>query len=99
MNHKFLAMAALGALTLGACSNQDVPAPAPAPAEGDGTVTFTVAMPAAMHGRAYADGQQEKTLSYAVYDATADELVFASGDGTAPEATGGPSTTSSSSTW
>ena len=88
MNHKFLAMAALGALTLGACSNQDVPAPAPA--EGDGTVTFTVAMPAAMHGRAYADGQQEKTLSYAVYDATADELVFASGDGTAPEATGGP---------
>ena len=88
MNHKFLALAALGALTLGACSNQDMPAPAPA--EGDGTVTFTVAMPAAMHGRAYADGQQEKTLSYAVYDATADELVFASGDGTAPEATGGP---------
>ena len=88
MNHKFLALAALGALTLGACSTQDVPAPAPA--DGDGTVTFSVAMPAAMQTRGYADGKQEKTLSYAVYDATTDELVFASGDGTAPEATGGP---------
>ena len=83
--HLFVPAAAAMFVLVG-CSNDEIPAPA----GDDGTVTFAVELPASMQGRGYADGSQAKKLDYGVYDATTGELVFASTDEGAVQATGGP---------
>lgn len=72
--HLFI-MASAALLALSSCSSDDFNSP---DAGTDGTVTFTAAIPSHLLSRAYGDGTVTKQLSYAVYEAGTDNVVYAS---------------------
>ena len=84
MKHSVLALATIGLVTLASCSNEEV-----LPAnEDNGLVTITASMPEGFATRAdYGDGSQAKKLSYAVYEAGTDNVIFASDKAGAPAVT------------
>ncbi|MDE7403213.1 MAG: hypothetical protein K2M87_07360 [Muribaculaceae bacterium] len=72
---KNLILASAGLMLFaGACSSD-----MPTPQTGDGNVTISLQLPATMGTRAFGDGLQATSLSYAIYDADTKTLV-ASGD-------------------
>lgn len=77
----FASVASMG-LAFSSCSNE-----IEAPVSGqDGMVVFTAKMPGSINSRAYSDGTGADKLSYAVYKAGTDEIVYSSTQDDAPQA-------------
>lgn len=74
MKKHLLLMASAALLAFSSCSSDDFNSP---DAGTDGTVTFTAAIPSHLLSRAYGDGTVTKQLSYAVYEAGTDNVVYA----------------------
>lgn len=68
---------------LSSCSN-DIEAPATGQ---DGMVVFTAKMPGRVNSRAYSDGTGADKLSYAVYEAGTQNIIYSSDQNDAPQAT------------
>ena len=66
-------MAAVGAVTLASCSNDEMAGPT---INNDGTLVITAQLPTDLQSRAYGDGSVVKTLHYAVYEG--DDVIVAS---------------------
>ena len=73
MRNLFIAVSAIGMLSLAsACSNDDIVS---TESGGEGTVTFALSLPQNVISRAFGEGTSPKDLKIAIYEASSDDAV------------------------